>query len=367
MARVWDLFCRVVDNFGDIGVCWRLGCDLADRGESVRLWVDDACALRWMATGGHEGVQVLPWAQAESDRDCGDVVIEAFGCELPQSFVSRMARPQAPVWINLEYLTAQNFAQRCHGLPSPQSLGAAAGLTKWFFHPGFVAGTGGLIRERDLELRQQAFDPTAWRAARGFALAPGERCVSLFGYGNAALPALLDVLAHAPTLLLAPPGAASDQLARHLGPSLRQGALRAIQLPWLTQSDFDRLLWSCDLNFVRGEDSWVRAQWCASPFVWQAYVQHDAAHHAKLDAFLDLYLAGAEPTLAAAIRKLWLRWNDRSAGPMDLPDLDAWRVLQRRWRATLRGQPDLTSQLLHFVRERQGLKSRALRPAQSSP
>ena len=350
MARVWDLFCRVVDNFGDIGVCWRLGCDLADRGESVRLWVDDASALRWMAPGGHQRVQVLGWAQAESQWDCGDVVIEAFGCELPQSFVHRMAqRPHAPVWINLEYLTAESFAQRCHRLPSPQSIGAAAGLTKWFFHPGFVAGTGGLIRERDLETRQCAFDATAWRTAQGIALAPGERGVSLFSYANTALPALLEALSHSPTLLLATPGAASEQVAQHLGPSLQRGALRAMQLPWFSQHDFDHLLWSCDLNFVRGEDSWVRAQWCQSPFVWQAYVQHDAAHHAKLDAFVELYLADAEPTLAAGIRKLWLRWNDRSTGPIELPDLDAWQAHQRRWRETLCGQTDLTTQLLEFV------------------
>jgi uncharacterized repeat protein (TIGR03837 family) len=350
MARVWDLFCRVVDNFGDIGVCWRLGCDLAERGESVRLWTDDASALRWMAPGGHERVQVLPWARAEHEVACGDVVIEAFGCELPQTFVRRMAqRLPAPVWINLEYLSAEPFAQRCHRLPSPQSMGAAAGLTKWFFHPGFVAGTGGLIRERDLEARQRAFDPTAWREARGITLASGERCVSLFSYASAALPALLEALSLSPTLLLATPGAAGEQVTRHLGSSMQHGALRAMQLPWLSQPNFDHLLWSCDLNFVRGEDSWVRAQWSHAPFVWQAYVQSDAAHHAKLDAFLGLYLAGADPTLAASIRALWDRWNDRSAGPIELPSLDAWQTHQRRWRETLRGQADLTTQLLAFV------------------
>ena len=350
MARVWDLFCRVVDNFGDIGVCWRLGFDLAERGESVRLWVDDASALRWMAPQGCDRVQVLPWGQAEREGHCGDVVIEAFGCELPEAWVRRMAgRARAPVWINLEYLTAEDFARRCHRLPSPQSIGAAAGLTKWFFHPGFVAGTGGLIHERDLESRQRAFDVHTWRAAHGIALRPDERCVSLFSYPNPALRALLDALSLAPTLLLVTPGPASEQVAQQLGPAWQRAQLRAIPLPWLSQTSFDHLLWSCDINFVRGEDSWVRAQWAEAPFVWQAYVQHDAAHHAKLDAFLDLYLAGAEPALAHSIRKLWLRWNDRSSGPIDLPDLDAWQAHQRRWREHLRGQIDLTSRLLEFV------------------
>ena len=38
----WDVFCAVVDNYGDIGVCWRLSRQLAaEHGIAVRLWVDD--------------------------------------------------------------------------------------------------------------------------------------------------------------------------------------------------------------------------------------------------------------------------------------------------------------------------------------
>ncbi|MFZ2650265.1 MAG: elongation factor P maturation arginine rhamnosyltransferase EarP [Burkholderiaceae bacterium] len=354
-ARVWDLFCRVIDNFGDIGVCWRLASDLAVRGATVRLRTDAAAALRWMAPQGQAGVEVLPWSLSESQgslTDPGDVVIEAFGCNLPDAFIRRMAaRPRAPVWINLEYLTAQPFALQCHGLSSPQSVGAGAGLTKWFFHPGFVPGTGGLIRERDLESRQRDFDALAWRASKGVEVQCGERCVSLFCYAAAALPALLHALADAPTLVLATPGAASERIQQLLGPMLRRGALRAIALPWLSQPDFDHLLWSCDINFVRGEDSWVRAQWADRPFVWQAYVQSDAAQHAKLDAFLDLYLHGATPALAHAVRAIWASWNGQSNAAIVFPDA-AWQDHHHHWRDALRVQPDLTTQLLDFVDQR---------------
>ena len=44
----WDVFVRVIDNYGDVGVCWRLACGLAARGEQVRLWLDDLTALDWM-------------------------------------------------------------------------------------------------------------------------------------------------------------------------------------------------------------------------------------------------------------------------------------------------------------------------------
>src|SRR5437868_474220 len=125
---LWDIFCQVIDNHGDIGVCWRLAAELARRGESVRLRVDDASALAWMAPGGAPGVEVLPWSSLPG---AGDVVIEAFGCELPQAFQAGMAaranKGTGPLrWINLEYLTAESFAERNHGLPSPVIAGAAA-------------------------------------------------------------------------------------------------------------------------------------------------------------------------------------------------------------------------------------------------
>ena len=365
MAKApWDLFCRVVDNHGDIGVCWRLANDLAARGEVVRLWVDDASALRWMAptevnnvTGAKSAgsVSVRPWPELPSaieDLAAGAVVIEAFGCDLPAHFVARMAQTApAPVWINLEYLTAQSYAERSHLLASPQLSGPGAGLQKWFFYPGFSTRTGGLIRETDLRQRRQTFDSRVWLEAQGIEWRDGEQRVSLFCYEQAALPALLDRLADRPTLLLATPGHAARQVAQALGTGLTRGALRVQMIPALSQRDYDHLLWACDLNFVRGEDSFVRAQWAGAPFVWQIYAQDDDAQADKLDAFLRRFLADAEPTLAASVRSLWQAWN--TPGPV-LPTWPAdapWRELCEAWRSKLWTQADLATQLLGFVRE----------------
>ena len=347
----WDVFCRVVDNFGDIGVCWRLACDLAARGQTVRLWLDDASALAWMAPDGCAGVEVVPWQQPMPELEPGDVVVEAFGCDPPPAFVSRMARRSpAPTWINLEYLSAEAYVERSHRLPSPQLGGPGAGLTKWFFYPGFTADTGGLIRERDLQERRQAFDADAWLAAQAIAPRPDERTVSLFCYRDAPLAALIDTLAETPTLLLATAGIATIEVGRLLGPTLERGALRASMLPQLTQRDYDHLLWSCDLNFVRGEDSFVRAQWAGRPFVWQAYPQLDGAHMTKLDAFLDRMMAGADPATTAALRDIHSAWNGGiTARPIALPDLARWRAACVEWRARLLAQADLTTQLLGFV------------------
>jgi uncharacterized repeat protein (TIGR03837 family) len=360
----WDLFCRVVDNFGDIGVCWRMAADLGSRGDAVRLWCDDASALAWMAPGGAPGVEVRAWpTEGDTSIEPGEAVIEAFGCHLPDGFVRRMAaRQPRPTWINLEYLSAEDYVERNHGLLSPQSAGPARGLDKWFFYPGFSAGTGGLLREPDLARRQAAFDAHAWLRSRGIVPAAGERLVSLFCYANPALPALLDALATAPTLLLVTPGLATQQVRALPGTSNRK-VLRVHYLPALTQTDYDHLLWSCDLNLVRGEDSFVRAQWAGKPFLWQIYPQDDGVHVGKLAAFHRRFLSGAAPDLAAAVLGAAEGWNGiagASARPssvtgITLPPPPLWPDWQAHclaWRAGLEALPDLTSSLRAFVLER---------------
>lgn len=349
----WDLFCRVVDNHGDLGVCWRLAADLAARGEQLRLWVDDASALSWMAPQGAAGVEVHRWNDAAGDGiEPGDVVIEAFGCDPPAAFVQRMgARRPPPCWINLEYLSAEPYVDRSHGLPSPQAAGPGAGQRKWFFYPGFTQRTGGLLREPGLLARRAGFDGAVWRASHGCAPRDGERVASLFCYGNPALPAFLEALAEQPTLLLATPGHATTQLHRLRADGALPPSLRIIEMSYLTQADYDHLLWSCDLNFVRGEDSFVRAQWAGVPFVWQIYPQSDGAHAAKLAAFLDAFLADAEPRLAADLGALWRAWNGLGGAPR-WPEAGAWRAHCERWRAKLAMQADLGTQLLGFVHEK---------------
>ena len=361
---LWDIFCRVVDNYGDVGVCWRLACNLAERGQRVRLWVDDATALRWMAPDGHDGVEVGTWHAATTFPPPGDVVVEAFGCDPTPAFLAAMAAAgeaaRPPVWINLEYLSAEPYVERSHALASPQMSGPARGLVKWFFYPGFTLRTGGLLREPALWAEQAVFDREAWLAAQGIAPRAGERVVSVFCYPGAPADRLLASLAAdgRPTVLATAPGAATGAVRAALATlGESSSTLRQHPLPWVAQPEFDRLLWAADLNFVRGEDSWVRAQWAGKPFVWQAYPQDDGAHGAKIEAFLELALAGAPREVAEAIRDWTAAWNalDDPAAP-----LPAWTpetlagagTAARAWRDQLWGSADLVTRLLAFVREK---------------
>lgn len=361
----WDIFCQVIDNHGDLGVCWRLACQLADRGESVRLWVDDGSALRWMAPQGHAGVSVVDWSNADAvahaARDTPpDVLVEAFGCEPAPALIARFAGQRrahgaanAPgAWINLEYLSAEPSVERLHTLPSPVFKGPGEGLTKHFFYPGFTAATGGLLREHTLAARRARFDRVSWLADQGIDWR-GERLVSLFCYEPPHLGALLAQWAGSaePTHLLVTAGRAAAAVRSAL-PALagtasgQTGRLRATFLPLLPQSAFDELLWCCDFNFVRGEDSLVRAIWAGRPFAWQIYPQDDDAHHAKLDAFLD---AMAATPAQRAFHRAWNGiGNAAPAWPGDTP-LQVWARGALAATERLAAQTDLCTQLLAFV------------------
>ena len=359
----WDIFCKVIDNHGDLGVCWRLASQLAALGERVRLWVDDAAALRWMAPAGCDGVRVIDWLDPDAVWKAAaalapDVLIEAFGCEPAPELIARFAEPVAAgkparAWINLEYLSAEPYVERLHGLPSPVFRGPGAGLSKRFFYPGFTPATGGLLREPDLPERQARFDRAQWLAAQQIPWREDERLVSLFCYEPPALAALIARLAESPepTRLLVTAGRATQAVNAHFASQAPQdrtphghGALSISYLSYLTQPDFDHLLWACDLNFVRGEDSLVRALWAGVPLVWQIYPQDDDAHHAKLNAWLDWL--GAPPSL----RRFHHVWNGFDESPLPPPETEGlWQETVRAGRERLRNQDDLVTHLRQLI------------------
>lgn len=322
----WDIFCRVVDNFGDIGVCWRLARQLANEYPlQVRLWVDDLVPLTQLCPGATlapqqqlEQVAIHKWTSPFGSFGApADVIIEAFGCTLPDSYLAAMrARTTAPLWINLEYLSAESWIEDCHQMPS---IHPQLGLKKTFFFPGFTRATGGLLREQDLLAEQHSFDATARGALlqRLSVIDQGQCLISLFSYENPAVGALLDTWREGatPITCLIPNGKILSSVNRYLhqclqpGDSYHDGNLQLVVLPFLPQTDYDRLLWLCDVNFVRGEDSFVRAQWAGKPFIWHIYPQEENAHQVKLTAFLERFNQSADTDVAQSVSRLWQSWN----------------------------------------------------------
>jgi uncharacterized repeat protein (TIGR03837 family) len=296
-----------------------------------------------------------------------DIVVEAFGCNLPESFLRAMAsRNVVPVWLNLEYLSAEAWIEGCHRLSSRHT---SLRLTRFFFFPGFSAKTGGLLREPDLFSKRMAFQASERRTSLAALGVPKDhiardRIISLFCYENARLGDLLTHwLKSSPTTVLVADGKPRIQIAQWFGEPFPTGAVRhrgnltLIALPFLSQDDYDHVLWASDVNFVRGEDSFVRAQWAARPFVWHIYPQEEAAHITKLDAFLQRYDLGSDTELAAAYRDFSMAWN----GAQEYAIMACWDRLTSKlapweqhavaWCSQLAQQDDLAAQLRKFALE----------------
>lgn len=329
MTVRWDIFCTVVDNYGDIGVTWRLARQLvAEHQCAVRLWVDDLRAFERLCPSiditlseqWQQGVQVRHWPKDWQPTEAADVVIAAFACQLPSAYMDAMAeRPAAPLWMNLDYLSAEDWVIGCHGLPSVKYKH----VQKYFFFPGFQEGTGGLLREAGLLERRREFqqDGEAQRAflqGLGVERESGARLISLFAYENDGLPSWFDVLATdtRPSHVLVPESRILADVERWVGIDglkagavHRRGALTVQVLPFVRQDEYDQLLWCCDFNAVRGEDSFVRAQWAGRPLLWHIYQQEEDVHLEKLEAFLRLYTEGLPEAAEKAISGLWRAWN----------------------------------------------------------
>ena len=374
----WAIFCKVIDNFGDAGVCWRLAQQLAGQyGFKVDLFIDQVSIVkqfgRYAKYEAYElsDLQVLPWPdpghslpvsttslQAETQLSTAcvqtqtqlpaqyDVIVAAFAVVLPASWLDLMANRPEGSWFNLEYLSAEPWVAQCHLL---NSIKPVTGACETFFFPGFETGTGGLLREPWIESRKiPAPDVLHEQIASNLT-------ISIFCYANAPLQRLIDQLeGHKITIKLAASGWA-------FSPVLAANTTLTIEsLPFLSHDEYDQLLAQCDLNFVRGEDSLVRAIWAEKPFIWQIYEQHENAHFVKLAAFLAMYCEQTDEGLKTLITSVFNWWNqiepaDQNLSPKSLAclindafyQLPAWTLHAAKLCDALGQTQDLCSALIN--------------------
>ncbi|MBP6861141.1 MAG: elongation factor P maturation arginine rhamnosyltransferase EarP [Neisseriaceae bacterium] len=386
------LFCQVIDNYGDIGVCWRLAQDLQSHAPVV-LWVDDLTRFQalcpaiephlWQQTVA--GVTVIRWSAAAlrqvslASLPSPTLLIEAFACDLPEA-ITQHAKAHNSLWLNLEYLSAEDWVADVHLMPSLQ----ANGLAKYFYFPGFTPELGGLIREQGLIAARDALwaQPERQAAARqrlGLPerQSPDELTFFLFAYTSAALPMWLRAWqAQArPITVWVNPGQALDSLKAGLGVAddaplevgdeYWLGQVRVCVLPFVAQADFDYLLWLADLNIIRGEDSFVRALWAGKPYLWHIYQQQEDAHLPKLNAFWAKAFAAATDVAGQALRtaheavSLPLNantalsqadWTQNWSKLLSL--LPHWQIMSAEYSRAQVGLPSLRQKLTAFVKNK---------------
>ncbi len=367
----WDIFCKIVDNFGDIGVCWRLARQLsAEHGIQIRLWIDDLSVARQLIpaldttsrTQIVDHITIATWDKDTRFEQSADAVIEAFGCELPQAYQTLMGPEN--IWINLEYLSAESWVEGFHAKHSKRG-----DLTRHFFFPGFTKKTGGLLREHDIidknrllstnhQLQTDFFQQLNVQAGENIRALK----VSLFSYPHAPIHELLTAIAdsgqqivcYVPATGILPKAAKFfGKTTIGIGERLSRGSLSLHVLPFLSQTDYDRLLASCDINFVRGEDSWIRAIWAGKPFIWQPYRQSEDTHLVKLQAFLDQFYQGCASPATHAVTALHHAWTSEHMAPTlwqdYLANLSTLQAFAQSQTQALAAQTDLATNLVIYI------------------
>ena len=391
------LLCKVVDNYGDAGVVYRLARALSALPDCPPLGIiiDDARALAQLAPGIVAG-QAVQTYECTADSGCAgvtwriydwnagkvcaplfehempDILLECFQCGRPDWLDGLLFAPGAAFTtsiVNIDYLTAESYAEDFHCL---QSLTRSARIRKVNFMPGFTAKTGGLILDAPFMSRvgnrAAAFDALAAYGLHD----DGSFIVPVFTYERDFTP-----LVTALTVLneSAPGG---KHIAVYLAPGrsckpfltawcLAGRPFRVMELPFMSQTAWDALLCAADFSFIRGEDSFARACLAGAPFVWHAYVQDEEYQLVKVQALLDRMRPYFASELFETLQELFLLYNRTYAdgGAACSTQLarqsellvslfaayDRLRQGYAAFAADLRGNGDLASHLLAYVRE----------------
>lgn len=360
------IFCRVIDNFGDAGVTWRLAKRLRDLGLAVTLVID---AVDVLAKLVHEldpaasdatvrGIRIADWDAFEAEVAKGDLsriggawpslVFETFGCRLPDAVEAGLCDGRERLWVNLDYLSAEAWVEGSHMV---WGLHPTLPVKKLWFFPGFTDKTGGLLIEDGLEEARRAFDAPAWKRAHG--LKAGLRTLFFFAYPVNAVDRLAAGLKAAgePLNIMLAPGEAGEMLGRLLEDDAR---LHLVRLPFVPQEAFDDILRAADGAIIRGEDSFVRAQLAGTPLLWAVYPTEDKAHEIKLEAWLERFKAAwPEGDGFEAYRAAARHWVDGTLEPVEvkawLEGLPVQKRAAEAWRDSLLRRGDLARRILELA------------------
>jgi len=396
-APTIDILCKVIDNYGDIGVTYRLARALSDLapGLRLRLVVDGLESFASVCPGidpalavqEARGWTVIDWRRGPGpdwrgfEEEPPRLVVECFACNRPDWFEDALfatARADGRLVVNLEYLTAEDWADDFHLL---ESATRSADVRKRFFMPGFTAGTGGLILDKAFMDSRAVLGPEAAADGRrlgrtalldrigaahilGAAMPAGtagaatvaaaprgtepagldaDFWVTVFSYERdyarivADLAAFrTDTLAATGNSLLVLAAAGKSQPCFIAAWEKAGRPFPVLALPFLGQETWDSLLLASDFSIVRGEDSLSRAALSGRPFLWQAYPQEGRHQLVKVRAFLERLRPWLAPPAFELLAAATLALNDRDA---DRPEVKGEETILALLEAALRSKP----------------------------
>lgn len=308
--KTLDIFCEIIDNYGDIGVVYRTAKELQkifpeskiraflnrlDEFKKINSQVID------LPSQNIDGIEYITFDYLRDNANkllTAQVIIEAFGCQIPEEYIE-IAYDNSELLINLEYLSAEDWIEDFHLQSSPLGRGK---LKKVFFMPGFTEKSGGVIADSNyLERIQRVLENKEFYEKKYLSdIEDRENKIvgTLFSYEKNFTPLLEDLKKlDKDVVILAMGEKTQDSLRKILKNfsiedfrnSLKYGKIEIKFLNFLNQEEYEELINIVDFNFVRGEDSFIRAVLTGKPYMWHIYCQEEYAHMDKIEGFLDKY------------------------------------------------------------------------------
>ena len=308
--KTLDIFCKIIDNYGDIGVVYRTAKELQKifPKSKIRAFLNKLDEFKKinsqvldLPSQNIDGIEYITFDYLRDNANellTAQVIIEAFGCQIPEEYME-IAYDNSELLINLEYLSAEDWIEDFHLQSSPLGRGK---LKKVFFMPGFTEKSGGVIADSNyLERIQRVLENKEFYEKKYLSdIEDRENKIigTLFSYEKNFTPLLEDLKKlDKDVVILAMGEKTQDSLRKILKNfsiedfrnSLKYGKIEIRFLNFLNQEEYEELINIVDFNFVRGEDSFIRAVLTGKPYMWHIYCQEEYAHMDKIEGFLDKY------------------------------------------------------------------------------
>ena len=337
-----DIFCEIIDNFGDIGVVYRISKELKKIFQNVRIRIvlnrlEEFKAINKKVKDVDyqeiDGLICVTEKYVKENMESfgvSDVFIEAFGCNVPEEYV-KAAKENSKLWINLEYLSGEKWIEDFHLC---ESLIDSKTLKKIFFMPGFSEKSGGVIIDsgflermkygkenrdevfkkyfKDFDLKDK-FIGTVFSYEKNFenlleTLKNYEKETILLLMGEKTQKSFSEIL--------------KKNLTEDYGNIVKYGKITMIYSDFFSQEEYEEIISASDFNFTRGEDSFVRGIILGKPFMWHIYLQEEKAHMDKIKAFTERFkesveVSEEEKNIIESYCNLLEDYNDRDKNSLE--------------------------------------------------
>ena len=281
-----DIFCQVIDNYGDVGVAYRLAREFKRvyPNKKLRFVINKTEELNLIMKSND--VEVIAYKDISKIEDSADLIIETFACEIPKEYMDK-ALKNSKLIINLEYFSAEKWVDDFH----LQESFLGGNLKKYFFIPGLSEKSGGILLDNEFLERKKKVEANKEYYLEKFGIKEKYDLIgSVFSYKKN-FDSLIEELKKLDkkVILLILSEKTQKNFIKYFDNGNNYDKIKFVKLPFFTYDKYEELLALCDFNLVRGEDSFVRALLLGKPFLWHIYPQDENTHIKKLESFLEKY------------------------------------------------------------------------------